>query len=656
MKSNNDALKKHHFWILVGLAPVFVLLAVVFMMTGVSGAIEKANKEVTDADTQMKGAKAPGQGTIQAIEKNKDVLGDVRGKLWKMNWDKQAQFFTWPETSNGMFDRYNTMKFGTNFRDFIGGSGIMSETFKPAYAASYVQLGESIKPTEFKGGWQNVLRWVRNWGGQSLESKQLWVVMEDVWIQRAMLDPINKVNDEISRFTMVKPDGAVPPARKRKFVSRVWELDLSIEPREPGQGGGLVLKGKLKNRTNQLQVLGTGSAMRLNVWLDPRMGLLPLEFRIEGAGVAGGETLDVPPLPSHVIPPGTSVEEIAKVVQVLDNRTVPIRRLDRLAIGYPSSKDAAKEMKSAAFWPDTDPTAAAPTTTTPPGSEGSSTSTIPGSEGDPAGGYGSAMMGAGAAAGGGKGRAGGLRLFDVADGNRKRYIEVTDQLRRVPVAFTLIVDQMYVNDVLIAYANSALRFETTQVHWTRFTEPLTQPNQQTPTDPSGLPLPDYGSETTTASGFAGSGLSSGNPYGSAYPPGMSGGSGYPPGGSFSLGGSGGSFGGIPGLGADALSGVSVAQANSGLVQLSIYGLITLYERFDAPKKEAEAVADPMATDPAKPMDGEKPMTATPDAPAAPEKKPDPAATPEKKPETPEKKPDADPTTPPPAEPKKDPPK
>jgi hypothetical protein len=654
MKSNNDALKKHHFWILVGLAPLFVLLAVVFMMTGVSGAIEKANKEVADADTAMKGAKAPGQGTIQAIEKNKDVLDGVRGKLWKMNWDKQADYFTWPETSNGMFDRYNTMKFGTNFRDFIGSNA--SETFKPAYASSYVQLGESIKPTEFKGGWRSVLRWVRNWGGQSLESKQLWLVMEDLWVQRAMLDPINKVNDQIARFALVKPDGAMPPPRKRKFVSRVWELDLSIEPRD--QGAGLVMKGKLKNRTNQLQVLGTGSAMKLNVWLDPRMDLPPFEFRVEGAGVGGGETIDVPPLPTHVIPPGTSVEEIAKVVQVLDNRTVPIRRLDRLAIGYSSSKDAAKEMQPPTFWAEADPAATTAGSAAPPtGESGETSGTTPGFEGEsgPPGAYAGGMTGGAAA--GGKGRAGGLRLLDIANGNRKRYIEVTPQLRRVPVAFTLIVDQMYVNDVLIAYANSPLRFETTQVHWTRFTEPLNQPNQQSPTDPSGGQYSDYGAggEATTASGFAGSGLSSGSPYGSGYPPGGPGGfeGGIPGGGSFSGGSFGNPYGGIPGLGADTLSSVSEAQANSGLVQLTIYGLITLYERYEEPKKEGEAATAADAT--AKPADGEKPMTPMPETPAAPEKKPDPAAAPEKKAETPaepEKKPDA----PAPAEPKKDPPK
>ena len=48
------------------------------------------------------------------------------------------------------------------------------------------------------------------------------------------------------------------------------------------------------------------------------------------------------------------------------------------------------------------------------------------------------------------------------------------------------------------------------------------------------------------------------------------------------------FGGIPGLSATSLSNVSEAQANSGLVELTVYGLISLYEKYDPkPKDGAE---------------------------------------------------------------------
>lgn len=623
MASGNDALKKHHFWILAAAAPVLVLLAIVFLMTGVGGAIDAAYKNITDKENAVKGGNAPGTGMIKALEAQKEVLIKVRGELWKKNWDKQEQFFTWPEAPGGLFDRYNTMKFGTSFRDFIGQESLR-ENFKPAYAAAYEKLGASIAPTAYKGGnWQNILRWVANWGVQSPESRQLWLVMEDLWIQRAMLQPISIVNKEIARFDLVKPEnGSAPPPRERTFRSHVWEVALKVEPRDQAQGGGLVLKGKLKNRTNQLQVLGVGSTMTLKVWFDPKLDLQPFEFRVEGAGVGGGDTIDVPPLPSHVIQPGTDVVEIAKVEQVLDRRTVPIRRLDRLAIGYPSAKDYTKPLLNPSFWPDAAPTDAA---ASGGGGGGSASGPPPGMEMNarpPGGGAGDPAAGGagGSATAAGPGRAGGLRLVDVADGNKKRYVEANEQLRRVPVAFTLIVDQMYVNDVLIAYSNSPLRFETVQYHWQRFTDSLDAPAGTDPSNPMGGGYDAAGGgEVSLATSSIGSGLSSSGP-----PPGMM----MPA--TSSTGGAGSGqfgFGGIPGLGAETLSSVSEAQANSGLIQLTVYGNVTLYERLEPAKKEGDAAdpakaetapadpAKPMATDPAQPADPAKPMPMTP-APAA----------------------------------------
>src|SRR5262249_2539749 len=44
-----------------------------------------------------------------------------------------------------------------------------------------------------------------------------------------------------------------------------------------------------------------------------------------------------------------------------------------------------------------------------------------------------------------------------------RYISVTEHVRHMPIAVVLIADQSHVQDVLSAFANSRLRFQTTQV-------------------------------------------------------------------------------------------------------------------------------------------------------------------------------------------------
>lgn len=79
MKSNNDALKKHHFWILAGLAPLLVFLAVIFLLTGVSGAIEKKVKEVQDNEKSVASANAPGSGLLKDLDSKKGILGFAAG-------------------------------------------------------------------------------------------------------------------------------------------------------------------------------------------------------------------------------------------------------------------------------------------------------------------------------------------------------------------------------------------------------------------------------------------------------------------------------------------------------------------------------------------------------------------------------------------------
>src|SRR5207248_1101913 len=50
---------------------------------------------------------------------------------------------------------------------------------------------------------------------------------------------------------------------------------------------------------------------------------------------------------------------------------------------------------------------------------------------------------------------------------RNRYIAVTEQVRHMPVALSLVVEQGHMQDVLTAVTNSRLRIQITQVQWKR---------------------------------------------------------------------------------------------------------------------------------------------------------------------------------------------
>ena len=56
---------------------------------------------------------------------------------------------------------------------------------------------------------------------------------------------------------------------------------------------------------------------------------------------------------------------------------------------------------------------------------------------------------------------------------RARYLERTEQVRRMPVAIMMIVDQGHVQDVIRALANSRLRFQNTQIQYHRFRGSIT---------------------------------------------------------------------------------------------------------------------------------------------------------------------------------------
>ena len=130
--------------------------------------------------------------------------------------------------------------------------------------------------------------------------------------------------------------------------------------------------------------------------------------------------------------------------------------------------------------------------------------------------------------------------------DRERYLFVTDQSRHLPLAMTLAVDQSHLNEILVALANSKLRFQTTQVEFRR--------------QPAG------------ASASANSAVGNGIPQ-----LGMSGSSGsYQSRENFT------GTPAVPAVGGFGLPSAGTATApppdNPNLVELTIYGIASLYER------------------------------------------------------------------------------
>ena len=704
MKST--ALKKNHFWILLGLAPLFLLIAVLTMSSSVGGAIDKLEADIKKAqsDIAAKGNVKP-EALITKLDKQIEDVKKKKVSLWEENWNRQKGLFTWPNTKLLKEIEQADLKFGApipNDRDqyeqFKNPEVYLAEFSTTAVknqnklAPGAKGMVEQIAPTQFNGGWERILRHVNVMPESVLTSEQIWLMMEDIWVQRSMLEAIRSVNSRLAEFRRVRyeRDGVViddPADRntqsplRRRFESRTWAVELEVvelpvddkdTPLDPRESKGTrtkrFLTGRLINLTDRLQLMGLGNTMVLNVWLDPAKEAQPFEFKIGGEFLPGvgatrtvrvkgpngreeevtvpANVLQIQPTRDHIIPPTTTVAEIARVEQKFDIRTVPVRRIEALALGFPDSRHAKSQLKPPSFYAPKEGESAAGGTTggpggLPMGGAGSMSGPPPGSLGPTPGGRpGDEDFGGGggvSASGGGGQKWGGGSLDAVVMQNKKRYIEVTNEVRRMPVAIAVIVDQAYMQDVLLAFVNSPLRFQITQVTWARFRGTIAGGNTSGSTgeagdvvfsgagysdgnlrdeiDPDGLYSggprggPPIGAFNPGGGGRpGGSGSSVGPPpgIGPTGPPGLSG-----PGGPIGLGGPGGSsFGPPPGMGPGGpgfgppgpgfpgpgggysgptgnLTTVSESQLTSSLIELDIYGIVSLYEKY-VPEESSDA--------------------------------------------------------------------
>ncbi len=613
---DKKALKKNLFWILAGIAPLLTFIAFICMLMMVGGAVGDASAVNEKELKELKDVKPKGTEAIATMEKQKLTIDDQKKKLWEVNWLAQKALFTWP--NQGLLKVYEEkyQKFGVALPD--DNSEFAEFKKKDVYEASYEQAAESVKPTQFAGGtWKAVMRFVSVWGDFKPSSDQIWLALEDLWVQRAMLEPVKTVNHDAATFQAVD-DGKDP--LKRKFRSRIWELDLEIPKEGSGPDANKIIKAKLTNRTNRMQLLGNGKTMRLKIWLSENAQ--PIDFRIEEEFLSANQILPVNPVPRlHGIPPGTEVKKIIRVEQVLDARTVPVRRIETIQLGYRDARHAPATLKTPKFIvaPEAVVGAEGGTGSGPGAPPGGLLGAGPsaGMEGMMAGPGRSGMGGPGGMAGMG-GTAGGAKSGPptaVLDGNKERYIDATDQVRRMPVGIVILVDQMYLQDALVAYANSTLRFQITQYHWKRFRGTLSAGNTDGgyPSGDEGYGPPGgsygdgggpgsggkggaFGGRNEGSSDAGGPGGFGGPGSGGFAPPGSGGFGGFGGPGSGGFGGMG--SGGFGGMGSGNSSTVSEAQATSGLIELTIYGIVTLYEKYDDKPPEAVVPPTPAATTPA----------------------------------------------------------
>ena len=252
------------------------------------------------------------------------------------------------------------------------------------------------------------------------------------------------------------PDKKKGESYRERFINPYWELDLILAKN--------VLKGTIKNIGRRRQAIN-----RLTFEVSvrpPEQSGGSVSLVVEGEPLPVGKTAAVKETTiDSTIPAG-----IFAVREVLDIRTAPVKFITAIALGEPSHRTIAWQLQPPQYGGYFIAKGGEEKDKAPGGGAGGGGAGMAGGgggggQGMAGGGGGAGAAGGGMAGGGmGGGGAGAKRTENGVELNR--YISVTEQVRHMPIGVVLIVDQNHVQDVLTAFANSRLRFQTTQVRIT----------------------------------------------------------------------------------------------------------------------------------------------------------------------------------------------
>jgi hypothetical protein len=449
MKLDKETLVKHQFWIGFG---VLLLLIVVtlFWLSQVSAEGNATEKQKLDNKMAELGkyiAAAPkNKNDIQVQKDRVALLEKRREEIWEKAWKMQEELMTWPPSVQS-----DMVKLG--FGEEIKDDGVRDRySQNNAYARQVKQLGEifRVKTTidkeektfdlvQFKD--RKVLTVVDDWTKlrKAPTSEEVWLAQEDIWVQREILIALYNAINNIARLKKV--EGGPAPAKgelfREPYANAQWKLDLALLRAKEGYA----LKGRIQNVTDHPLPLGK---IYFLVYLhqgDPKPVVLP----VEGPMLPAGKDWPIPELPLNL---AAQPDGILGVTQLYDTRTSPIRRLDDIVLGAQAHRTYQPQLRMAKF--SEKASAGSPKPTPRPG--------------DPP-----------------------PRDLTPHGLVRERYLDINEQVRRMPVAVVLLVDQGHIPEVLASLTNSKLRLQIVQVGWQHFRGSLATPDAGLPRGPDGQP-------------------------------------------------------------------------------------------------------------------------------------------------------------------------
>lgn len=452
---DKEALKKHQFWIVLGLFGVLWMVSFVMVKVNAS---TKMRDEWTKAKDSIDKALSNGPKTPawqEPWKKHGQEFSSHKEVIWKQAWDQQKDMYTWPlGMPPAIQPKYIDDPFGPTLTADQNNRG----TFRTDWYENQFEGGEElVTPVELQGGYETQLP-KQQWDRRRVPTREeIWLAQEDFWVRREMLyivfDALNNVRQfkELPRNEKEKPpEGFVD---KRVYRNSNWELTLLFELREPGSTVWVISdKSTIKNiNASQRTLLLAQPRSNKGLPFMLHQNTAKAGINISGEPVAFGATTT---LGQKFSVSPVDARKPFYVEQVLDWEISPIRRIDALELAWHSHRTVTTPLKVHEKLKNLDPP--------PEDTTGAATTGEPG-----VGGPGGGAPAVGEGGPGGMGMGGmGMAQADVTPVNgifRERYLYLTPQCRHLPVAMKLLVDQANIHDVLTAVANSKLRIQITQV-------------------------------------------------------------------------------------------------------------------------------------------------------------------------------------------------
>lgn len=524
-KFDKDMLIKHRFWILIVLVILLAVAPTYLLSSSVSDKVKKKQEAYNAAKQAAEKVSNPkNEKFIEKLETRDSYVATKKNQVHEGAWLAQQSMYTYPDRLAEALKK----------DDIFFGEKINQIYTRKDYGEDYQnQLPEVVQIVQPRVPYRSdedglvqfanndiagVLQLRVNFSQGIPESEDIWLAQEDLWVKRELLRVIREANDLVAKFQPVSDEPTPTPAEQkpapaadkpkeepaaasdklaalkkdkkipkptpvvvvppkdpnhRTFRNPHWELELQIKTVKQTT----TVAGNIKNIGQRRRPLGIVFKVLLEKGQDPAGILLPVEHE----ALAVGESCTIPEFVIDTTK--VAYQGLYGVEEVLTWKTAPVKRIDALVLGYPSSRTAEKQLIQPPWpWLEKPPDAggapgAAPAPAAPPppaddGGGGRKGRRRDKDDEDP-------TMGAGAGPG--------AFSFGPNDGSRtryglrlKRYLDYNDQVRHMPVGMVVIADAEHMSELLSAFANSRLRVQITQTHWQVSREKLAPTTDSSP--------------------------------------------------------------------------------------------------------------------------------------------------------------------------------